>query len=121
MLSFTEAINLQDQWTINFVNGSATNTKCEHATFEATDPIPGNKKQCFCDDNKEHTKPDEVQTIKEYWRKKKIQAELEEAARQKAIKEAEEAKEKKEEEERAKEEAAKKKKEEEERKKAQEA
>lgn len=105
-MNFTEAISLQDQWTINFVNGSATNTKCEHASFENTDPFNGNKKQCFCDDNKEYTKPEEVETIKEYWRKKKIQAELEEAARQKKIKEAEEAKRKKEEEEREAEEAA---------------
>ena len=72
MLNFTEAIDEQDKWTINFVNGTATSTKCEHATFENVDPVVGNKKQCFCDDEKSTTTHSEIETVKEYWRQKKI-------------------------------------------------
>jgi hypothetical protein len=64
------------------VNGSSPNTKCASSTFDNTDPIVGNKKQCFCDDKKETNSPSEIETIKEYWRNKKLQAELEEAVRQ---------------------------------------
>lgn len=117
MLNFTEAINLDDQWTVNFVNGSANGAKCEHATFENTDPVKGNRKQCFCDDDRKHTTPLEIETVKEYWRQKKIQAELEEEERQRKIKEAEEKKRREEQEKRRQEEKARRQKEEEERKK----
>jgi DNA repair exonuclease SbcCD ATPase subunit len=102
------------------VNGTATNTKCEHATFENTDPFVGNKKQCFCDDERSASTPSEIETIKEYWRQKKIQAELEEAERQRKKREEEEKKRKEEEEAAEAAELAKEKAEEEARKKKEE-
>jgi membrane protein involved in colicin uptake len=100
------------------VNGTAPNTKCEHATFENTDPFVGNKKQCFCDDERSTSTPSEIETIKEYWRQKKILAELEEAERQRKKREEEEKKKKEEEAAAAAAAAAKAKAEEEARKKA---
>jgi hypothetical protein len=85
MLNFNSAMALTDQWTINFVN-STNSVKCEHATFEDVDPLPGNKKQCFCDDKKERTSSNSVETIKEYWRNEKIQEELKKKKREDRIK-----------------------------------
>lgn len=62
---FNEAINYD--LTANFVNGT-TSVKCDASSFDNTDPLPGVKKQCMCDNSKTTTSFEEVQLIKESWR-----------------------------------------------------
>ena len=40
-----------NQWTVNDANKTG-NVTCSPSTFEDTDPLPGEDKQCMCDETK---------------------------------------------------------------------
>ena len=39
---------IDSNYTVNFVNGTSS-IACKADSFEFTDPLPGTKKQCMCD------------------------------------------------------------------------
>lgn len=66
---FEEA--MKSNFTINSANGT-TSVKCAASSFENTDPLPGGKKQCMCDNAMTSTSDEALQVIKESWRQKTI-------------------------------------------------
>lgn len=62
----------EDKFTVNTVNNTQ-NVTCASETFEDTDPLPGEYKQCFCDNDKSQGTPESVEWVKNYWRNVKIQ------------------------------------------------
>ena len=42
---------MDNYWTMNSANDTK-NVSCTPKTFEDVDPLPGEEKQCFCDEEK---------------------------------------------------------------------
>jgi hypothetical protein len=59
-------------WTVNSVNNTG-NISCSAKSFEGTDPLPGEEKQCFCDEHKLQANEETVQWVKSMWRNKKLE------------------------------------------------
>jgi hypothetical protein len=59
-------------WTVNSMN-STRNITCSPSSFEGTDPLPGQDKQCFCDDHRTHATEETVSWVKSYWRNIKLE------------------------------------------------
>ena len=70
---YIEAVN--ENYTINTMNQS-TSINCSASSFEFTDPLPGVKKQCMCDNSQTVTTRENIQVIKDSWRTKKVLNEL---------------------------------------------
>ena len=58
---------MDNYWTMNSANDTK-NVSCSPETFEGVDPLPGEEKQCFCDEEKLNINDDGEQQVKEYWR-----------------------------------------------------
>ena len=54
-------------FTVNNANSNG-HTKCSKDSFEDVNPLPGENKQCYCDQNSSSMTVDQVIEIKEYWR-----------------------------------------------------
>ena len=52
---------------------STRNITCSPSSFEGTDPLPGQDKQCFCDDHRTHATEETVSWVKSYWRNIKLE------------------------------------------------
>ena len=70
---YIESVN--ENYTMNTMN-STTSIVCNASSFEFTDPLPGVKKQCMCDNAQTVTTRETVQVIKDSWRSKKLVNEL---------------------------------------------
>lgn len=66
-----------NQWTVNDANKTG-NVTCSPSTFEDTDPLPGEDKQCMCDETWSQIDLGGVSWIKEYWRGIRWEREAEE-------------------------------------------
>jgi len=55
------------EFTVTNANTSG-HTKCSKDSFEDVNPLPGEKKHCFCDQNSSTMTVDQIIEIKEYWR-----------------------------------------------------
>jgi hypothetical protein len=56
-------------YTVNNVNATNGNKiKCTKSNFEMVNPLPGEDKQCFCDQDQRMMNAAVVQQVKEYWR-----------------------------------------------------
>ena len=66
---YIESVN--ENYTANTMN-SSTSIVCNASSFEFTDPLPGVKKQCMCDNSKTVTNQENIQIIKDSWRSKKL-------------------------------------------------
>jgi len=60
---------IRGDYTVNNANNTA-HIKCTKANFEGVNPLPGEDKQCFCDENQVQMSAATVQAVKEYWRTK---------------------------------------------------
>lgn len=65
-------------WTVNDANNTG-HIACASYNFEDVDPLPHLEKQCFCDEKKIKINYNLEQSVKEYWRQKRKEAELQEA------------------------------------------
>jgi len=65
LANFYDGVN--NYWAVQTANNTK-NVTCQPELFEDTDVLPGEEKQCFCDENKLNLDEDGVQYIKEYWR-----------------------------------------------------
>lgn len=52
---------------------STRNITCSPSSFEGTDPLPGQDKQCFCDDHRTHATEETISWVKSYWRNIKLE------------------------------------------------
>mmetsp|Transcript_38814 Transcript_38814/g.59008 ORF Transcript_38814/g.59008 Transcript_38814/m.59008 type:complete len:113 (-) Transcript_38814:2042-2380(-) len=66
-------------FTVNDAN-KTSNIACSAKNFEDVDPVPGEDKACYCDEDKELYTVEETQDIKEYWRSVKNEKEARETA-----------------------------------------
>lgn len=64
-IGFYDAMN--NFYTVNSANNTG-NVTCAPNTFEGVNPLPGEQKQCFCDDRNNEIDIGTEQSIKEYWR-----------------------------------------------------
>ena len=58
---------VQNYWSVQDANKTKNQT-CGPELFEDTDVLPGEDKQCFCDENKKNLAEEGVQYVKQYWR-----------------------------------------------------
>ena len=65
-------------FTMNDWNNTKKNYTCSAENFEGVDPLPGQAKSCFCDEEKQMAGPEQEQAVKEYWRQVMAQRAAEE-------------------------------------------
>jgi len=54
-------------YTVNTANNTGS-IKCSRESFEGTNPIPGEEKECFCDEHTKTLSATDIFHVKEYWR-----------------------------------------------------
>lgn len=62
---------LASGYAIVDANGSGS-VACTSESFSNADPAPNTAKQCFCDDRKQFTPPQNIKTIMSYWREQNL-------------------------------------------------
>lgn len=60
---------IRGDYTVNNANNTGK-IKCTKSNFEGVNPLPGEDKQCFCDENQIQMNAGTVQQVKAYWRTK---------------------------------------------------
>ena len=70
---YIEAVN--QNYTINTMNQTKS-ISCVASSFENVDPLVGVQKQCMCDNDQTVTTRENIQTIKDSWRQRKLLADL---------------------------------------------